>query len=90
VSPAAVAAIAWVLAATGVALLPMRRQMLPGLLLLLAAPAVIVWIGWTHGWLWTLPALLAVLSMFRNPLLYLARRALGRPARLPPELERRQ
>jgi hypothetical protein len=89
-SASVLAAILWALAATVTALLPMRHQMAPGLALLLAAPALIVWIGAAHGWVWTMPALAAFLSMFRNPLRYFARRALGRPAPLPPELERRQ
>ncbi len=82
-----VAAIFWALAATATALLPMRRQMVPGVALLIAAPLLIVWLGATHGWLWTLPALAAFLSMFRNPLIHLFRRATGRPAPLPPDLE---
>jgi hypothetical protein len=84
-----IAAILWALLATATALLPMRRQMLPGITLLVAAPLIVAWIGWAHGWLWTLPALAAFVSMFRNPLLYAMRRAAGRPAPLPPELERR-
>jgi Protein of unknown function (DUF2484) len=78
----------WVIAATVVAMLPMRRQMLPGVVLLIAAPVLLIWIGWAHGWLWLGVGLLAFLSMFRNPLLYFARRALGRPAELPPELRK--
>ena len=78
----------WVLAAAATAMLPMRAQMLPGLALLTAAPVLLVWIGWTHGWLWLAIGLFAFLSMFRNPLLYVLRRALGRPARLPRELEK--
>jgi Protein of unknown function (DUF2484) len=71
----------WVIAATVVA-------MLPGVVLLIAAPVLLIWIGWAHGWLWLGVGLLAFLSMFRNPLLYFARRALGRPAELPPELRK--
>ena len=78
----------WIFAATLVAMLPMRRQMLPGMALLLSAPIVLVWIGWVHGWLWLAFGLFAFLSMFRNPLLYFARRALGRPAALPEELKK--
>ncbi|NJM82859.1 MAG: DUF2484 family protein [Tabrizicola sp.] len=78
----------WVLASAVVAMLPMRRQMLPGVLLLVAAPVLLVWIGWDHGWIWSAAGLLAFVSMFRNPLRYFLRRALGRPAPLPPELER--
>ncbi|HMO07598.1 MAG TPA: DUF2484 family protein [Paracoccaceae bacterium] len=84
-----IAAIVWALAATATAFLPMRRQMVPGIALLISAPVLIVWIGLAHGWLWGVGGLLAFLSMFRNPLIYFARRALGRPAPLPPELERR-
>ena len=78
----------WVLAAAATAMLPMRRQMVPGLALLAAAPVLLVWIGWMHGWLWLAIGLLAFLSMFRNPLLYFLRRAMGRPARLPKEMEK--
>ncbi|WP_102110486.1 DUF2484 family protein [Oceaniglobus roseus] len=70
---------AWVLAATVVALLPMRRQYLPGVLLLAAAPVLLAWIGARHGWSATALGTAAVLSMFRKPLAYLARRALGMP-----------
>ncbi len=78
----------WVVASAIVAMLPMRQQMVPGVALLLAAPVLLVWIGYAHGWLWLALGLFAFLSMFRNPLLYFARRALGRPARLPKELEK--
>lgn len=78
----------WVLAAAATAMLPMRRQMVPGLTLLAAAPFLLVWIGYRHGWVWLAFGLFAFLSMFRNPLLYFLRRALGRPARLPKELEK--
>ncbi|MES2915835.1 MAG: DUF2484 family protein [Pseudomonadota bacterium] len=78
----------WVVAAAVVAMLPMRRQMLPGMALLIAAPVLLVWIGFVHGWLWLALGLFAFVSMFRNPLLYFLRRALGRPAPLPKELEK--
>lgn len=78
----------WVLAAAGTAMLPMRRQMVPGIALLAVAPVLLVWIGWAHGWLWLAIGLFAFLSMFRNPLLYFLRRAMGRPALLPKELEK--
>jgi len=69
----------WVIAAAITALLPMRRQYVPGVTLLICAPPLIGWIGWQHGVLWLLLALFALLSMFRRPLLYFARRALGLP-----------
>jgi Protein of unknown function (DUF2484) len=78
----------WVLAATATAMLPMRRQMVPGVALLMAAPVLLGWIGYAHGWIWLAVGLFAFLSMFRNPLLYFLRRALGRPAPLPKELEK--
>jgi hypothetical protein len=68
----------WVLAAAGTALLPMRRQMVPGFALLLSAPVLIVWMSVAIGWWIGALALLAVLSMFRRPLGVLVRWALGR------------
>ena len=78
----------WVIASAIVAMLPMRAQMVPGVALLIAAPLLLVWIGWVHGWVWLALGLFAFVSMFRNPLRYFARRALGRPAPLPKELEK--
>jgi hypothetical protein len=78
----------WILAATVVAMLPMKRQMVPGLALLIVAPFLLAWIGWVHGWVWVAVGTFAFVSMFRNPLLYFLRRALGRPAPLPKELEK--
>ena len=75
----AFAACLWVIAAAATALLPMRAQMLPGLALLIAAPGLVVWIGAVHGWLWTVPAVLAFVSMFRRPLAYLLHRLTGWP-----------
>jgi hypothetical protein len=69
----------WALAAAVVALLPMRLQYLPGSLLMLAAPVLIAAIGWQFGWIAGLAALAAFVSMFRNPLRYLWRRARGLP-----------
>lgn len=68
----------WVIAASIVAFLPMRRQFAPGLVLLVAAPVLIIWIGAEHGWIWAMIGLGAFLSMFRRPLWYFARKAMGR------------
>ncbi|MDT8854163.1 DUF2484 family protein [Paracoccaceae bacterium Fryx2] len=65
----------WVLAAAAVALLPMRHQMLPGAGLLVAAPLLIGLIWMQAGPGWALFGLFAVGSMFRRPLIALARRA---------------
>lgn len=73
-----VSAALWVLAATGVALLPMHRQYAPGLALLVAAPLMLVWIAVAHGAWIALAGLVAFVSMFRHPLRYLARKAVAR------------
>ena len=75
----------WALAATGVAFLPMRRQRLPGGVLVLLAPVLLGYIALQHGIWILLLALLAFVSMFRRPLRYLILRAMGRPATLPSE-----
>ena len=69
----------WVLAAAATAMLPMRLQYAPGIALLVLAPLLIGWIAVAHGWLPALVAVAALVSMFRNPLRILGRRALGRP-----------
>ena len=57
----------WVLAAAITALLPMRYQYAPGLTLLM------IFVGVQLGWVWVAIVLFAVLSMFRRPLVALAR-----------------
>lgn len=76
----------WVLAAAVTAMMPMRRQVWLGLPLLATAPVLVVWIGLAHGWLWLVPALFAVLSMFRNPLIHLIRWARGERPEMPRDL----
>ncbi|MGI9390509.1 MAG: DUF2484 family protein [Boseongicola sp.] len=67
---------AWVLLATFVAALPMRRQFPPGIALLIAAPVILSWIAWEHGF-WIFGAgLIAFISMFRHPLRYFLRRTM--------------
>jgi hypothetical protein len=63
----------WVLAAALAALLPMRLQYLPGVLLLLLAVPLMVMIGREVGWPWAAALFFAVLSMFRRPLAGLLR-----------------
>ncbi|MEM9551205.1 MAG: DUF2484 family protein, partial [Pseudomonadota bacterium] len=48
-SLSATLAIAWVILATLVAFLPLRLQYAPGLLLLVAAPVLILWLGHDFG-----------------------------------------
>jgi hypothetical protein len=78
--------IAWVFAATAVAMLPMRLQFLPGIALLIAAPLLILWIGMALTWWAGVLALAAFVSMFRNPLRYFWAMARGLNPQLPPEL----
>ena len=70
----------WVVAASGTAMLPMRRQMAPGLLLLVSAPVLMVWLAVQVGWMAGVVAVLAFVSMFRRPLGALLRWARGRVA----------
>jgi len=72
-----IAAIIWVFAASGVAMLPMRRQFPPGIVLLIAAPVLIVWLGFDFGWIVSVGSLAAFISMFRNPLRYYWRKWRG-------------
>lgn len=74
---------AWVLCATVVAVLPMRNQYAPGLILLVLAPPLLVWIAVAHGlWIFCI-GVFAFVSMFRNPLRYLWRRARGDRPEIP-------
>lgn len=68
----------WVLASTIVAMLPMRLQFPPGVLLFVSAPALIVFLGYDFGWIVGLLALAAFVSMFRNPIRYYWRKWTGR------------
>jgi hypothetical protein len=78
----------WVLAATATALLPFRAQFVPGITLLVAAPLLIGWVWLDYGTVAGVAALAAFVSMFRNPLRYMARRALGLPVKSPEQIER--
>ncbi|MEL6597676.1 MAG: DUF2484 family protein [Pseudomonadota bacterium] len=73
----------WVLAATIVAMLPMKHQYVPGVILLIAAPFGIAFIGYEHGWLIAALGTAAFISMFRNPLRYLYKRAKGEHPEIP-------
>jgi Protein of unknown function (DUF2484) len=65
-TPSLIAAALWVIAASLIAFLPIRRQIIPGSILGLAGLGLIVWIGLENGWVWTVIALLAFVSLFRN------------------------
>ena len=73
----------WVLIAAVVALLPMRHQYAPGVLLLAVAPVLLGWVAWDHGaWVFAF-GLFAFLSMFRNPLIFFWRQARGQKPKVP-------
>ncbi|MGQ0611322.1 MAG: DUF2484 family protein [Paracoccaceae bacterium] len=78
----------WVIVGAATAFLPLLRQMIPGLVLILTAPALLVWIGLLYGWVWVVVGVLAFGSMFRSPIRYFYRRARGLPVDLPPEFRR--
>ena len=78
----------WVVASAVTAMLPMRRQYIPGVTLLVLSVPMLVFIGYQNGWWITAIALAAAISMFRNPLRYILRRALGLPVSLPKELRK--
>ena len=63
----------WVLAAAITALLPMRFHYAPGLTLLILSVPLMIFVGVQLGWVWVAIVLFAVLSMFRRPLVALAR-----------------
>lgn len=78
----------WVVILSLVAMLPMKRQVYLGLPLLIAAPFLLGYLGYQYnGWV-VLAGLAAFISMFRHPLKYFIRRALGLPVTLPKEFER--
>ncbi len=73
----------WVVAATIVAMLPMRRQFGPGIALLIAAPVLVWFIGHQHGWILAGAGLAAVLSMFRKPLRFIFAKIRGQKPEVP-------
>lgn len=73
----------WVFASVGVAMLPIRNQYIPGVILLVAAPVLLYFIGQQVGWVAAMLGLAAFLSMFRNPLRYIWARLRGQNPELP-------
>ena len=73
----------WVVASAITATQPMRRQYVPGVILLLSAPILLIWLSVAHGWWVGAIALLGFVSMFRNPLRYLLARARGEKPEVP-------
>ena len=52
-------------------------------MLLIAAPFLIVWIGYHFGWFVAVLAFVASVSMFRRPFMYFYARARGQKPALP-------
>ncbi|MGC3936537.1 DUF2484 family protein [Roseobacter sp. EG26] len=77
------ACIGWVFASAIVAMLPMRLQYAPGIVLLGLAPLLILWVGIDVAWWAAALALFAFVSMFRNPLRYFLARARGQTPEIP-------
>ena len=73
----------WVVASAIVAFLPMKHQYVPGIMLLVLAPVLIIWLAFVYGLLVGAVALFAFVSMFRNPLIYIYRRLRGETPEVP-------
>ena len=86
-TPSLILGFIWVIASTITAMLPMRRQMVPGVALLVGAPILLWFIAQDYGFWVCAITLFAARSMFRNPLIYFARRAVGKPVSLPAEMQ---
>jgi hypothetical protein len=73
----------WVVASAIVAFLPMKHQYVTGIMLLVLAPVLIIWLAFVYGLLVGAVALFAFVSMFRNPLIYIYRRLRGETPEVP-------
>ncbi|MBU2935368.1 DUF2484 family protein [Pacificibacter marinus] len=62
----------WALATMGLAPLPIKYQILPGVGLLLVLPVLLIWLGRDYGALPVVVCIFAAVSMFRKPLMALA------------------
>ena len=82
-TPSLILACLWVIASAITAFLPMRRQYVPGIALLVAAPVLIIWLGYDFGWWVALIGVFGFVSMFRNPLIYFYRRLRGENPEVP-------
>lgn len=82
-TPSVIIAALWVVASAITSFLSMKRQFLPGIILLVAAPVIIIWLGYDFGWWVSIIGLFAFVSMFRNPLKYFYCRARGENPEIP-------
>jgi hypothetical protein len=78
--------ILWVFASAICAMLPIRLQYVPAVILLIAALILIIMIGiQINPWV-AIAAVVAFLSMFRNPLRFIWAKLRGQNPQLPPEM----
>ena len=77
----------WVVASVITGMMPMKHQFIPGLTLLILTPFMLGFLGYQYSIWVVLLGLAAFISMFRNPLKYLVRKALGKPVTIPREFE---
>ena len=61
----------------------MKHQYVTGIMLLVLAPVLIIWLAFVYGLLVGAVALFAFVSMFRNPLIYIYRRLRGETPEVP-------
>jgi hypothetical protein len=80
------ACILWVFASAICAMLPIRHQYIPAVILLIAAPILIITIGVQISPWVAIAAVVAFLSMFRNPLRFIWAKLRGQNPHLPPEM----
>ena len=79
------ACIGWVFASAACAMLPIRYQYVSAVILLIAAPILILLIGiQVSAWI-AIAAIVASISMFRNPLRYLWAKIRGQNLQRPRE-----
>lgn len=82
------ACILWVFASAACAMLPIRHQNVPAVILLIAAPILIVLIGiQLNPWV-AIAAVVAFISMFRNPLRFIWAKMRGQNPQLPTEMNK--
>lgn len=73
----------WVFLSVTVATLPLRMQYIPGAILLVAGPVLIILIGFEVGVVFSLLGLAAFVSMFRNPLRFVLAKLRGKEFHVP-------
>lgn len=78
----------WVFASAICATLPIRLQYIPAVILLIAAPILIIMIGIQLSLWVAIAAVLAFLSMFRNPLRFIWAKLRDQNPQLPTEMNK--